>query len=175
MNKKSKNALLLVVIIAIIGIAVGYAALSQQLVLNGTATVQGASDWDVKFSDTTKAVASEAGASDVKLTLDNGKLSGTFTATFAPGGYADYEVTVINGGTIPARFDGVAVTGPTGTPYTTCVVTEPDTTPDLVDDVAGHTFKIHLACKDMNSLPDTTVTEEYTVTFDYVQVTNPQN
>lgn len=40
MKRKSKNLLVLIVLLAIIGIAVGYAALSQTLTLKGTAVLK---------------------------------------------------------------------------------------------------------------------------------------
>ena len=109
MNKKSKNVLLLVVLIAIIGIAVGYAALSQNLVLNGTATVKGASDWKVHFAEGTVANADAHGVTDPKISLATDKLTGTFSATLEPGASVSYRVTVVNEGTIGAEYNGFAV------------------------------------------------------------------
>ena len=102
MNKKSKNVLLLVVLIAIIGIAVGYAALSQNLVLNGTATVKGASDWNVHFAEGTVVDANAFGVTDPTISLAGDKLTGTFAATLEPGASVSYRVTVVNEGTIGA-------------------------------------------------------------------------
>ena len=86
MNKKSKNALLLVVLLAIVGIAVGYAALSQNLVLTGTATVKGSSDWNVHFVNGTETALNGKGAEGAKIAINEGDLTGTFSAAFEPGG-----------------------------------------------------------------------------------------
>lgn len=176
MNKKSKNALLLVVILAIVGIAVGYAALSQELVLTGTATVKGSSDWNVHFADETTTTPSEVGASNATISLDSNKLEGTFSATFEPGGSVAYEVSIVNGGTIAAVAQAPVVEGEAN--YAKCTVQEVgDTTSDLIDDTV-HTYKVTLSCDAVDStddLPTSEVKETFKVKFNYVQKTSGTN
>lgn len=173
MNKKSKNALLLVVLLAIVGIAVGYAALSQNLVLTGTATVKGSSDWNVHFVNGTEKALNGKGAEGAKIAINEGDLTGTFSAAFEPGGVATYTVQVENDGTIPAAYQNYKVGTVTGdaSDYITCEVTPGDTTSNLVKDSTPHTFTIKLTCADMEELPDTAINAETTVTFNYTQAT----
>ena len=176
MNKKSKNALLLVVIIAIIGIAVGYAALSQELVLNGTATVKGSSDWDVHFVTETAKVNLQDKVTNPTISIDDGELTGTFSAEFEPGGYVEYTVQVENDGTIPAMKSGdptVSITGDTGN-YIKCEVTDSsDNTSSLVKDSGVHEYKVVVRCEDMTQLPENAIDATVTVTFNYVQESEP--
>lgn len=169
MNKKSKNVLLLVVLIAIIGIAVGYAALSQTLVLNGTATVKGASDWKVHFAEGTVVNADAQGVTDPTIVLAGDQLTGTFGATLEPGASVSYKVTVVNEGTIGAKYNGFAVEENNANDYVSCVVKADSATSVLVNGVPAHQFTVTLTCDDMTKLPDNAVTETFEVNFEYVQ------
>ena len=51
MAKSKKNYLVIVLVVALVSLAVGYAAFSQNLTISGTAT--GTTTWDVKFTDAT--------------------------------------------------------------------------------------------------------------------------
>lgn len=171
MNKKSKNALLLVVLLAIVGIAVGYAALSQELVLNGTATVKGLSDWKVHFADTSAVKkTSDTGVTNNTFTLNDGELSGTFAATLEPGAWVEYNVVVVNDGSIKAKANGVPEVDGQGT-YTTCTVTQTSVGNELSLNSGSDVYTVRIeASKD--NFADTQVSEAWKVTFDYVQVTN---
>ncbi len=175
MNKKSKNVLLLVVLIAIIGIAVGYAALSQTLVLNGTATVK-AGDWDVHFSRGEKTENSELGFVDATMSADSGT-TGTFAATLQPGGWVTFEVDIVNGGTIGAVKQAASVTDPATVEGVTCTVTDKGDNSTVLtkDNNNVHTYEVTLACADMDELPEEDIEAEFEVNFDYLQQTNPGN
>lgn len=175
MNKKSKNVLLLVVLIAIIGIAVGYAALSQNLVLTGTATVKGASDWKVHFANGTVVNANAMGVTDPTIVLAGDQLTGTFGATLEPGASVSYKVTVVNDGTIGAKYNGFTVDPESETNYVSCEVTAGSTDSILVNGVAAHEFTVKLTCADMATLPADEVTETFTVDFEYLQDTRQGN
>lgn len=106
MKTKNKNLLLVILLIAVVGMAIGYAALSQQLVINGTANIT--TEWDVHIKGITASASnSTTGANDKTLP--------TFTATSAtfdvnlayPGATASYTVTVENSGTIAAKLEEV--------------------------------------------------------------------
>ena len=107
MKTKSKNLLLVILLIAVIGMAVGYAALSQQLVIKGTANIT--TEWEVEVKSITPASTNAStGAKD--------KVSPTFTATTAsfdvnlayPGATAVYVIKVENSGTINARLASIS-------------------------------------------------------------------
>ena len=48
-RKSNKNIILLILLLVIVGMAVGYAALSQALVINGTASIT--TEWKILFTD----------------------------------------------------------------------------------------------------------------------------
>lgn len=106
MRTKNKNVLLVILLIAVMGMAVGYAALSQQLVINGTANIT--TEWDVHIkSITSSSNNSSTGAKD-KSTPSFTATSATFDVDLAyPGASASYIVTVENSGTINAMIDEV--------------------------------------------------------------------
>ena len=171
MNKKSKNALLLVVLLAIVGIAVGYAALSQELVLNGTATVKGLNDWKVHFAETSDVKGSSVtGVVSNTFALDSDKLSGTFAATLEPGAWVEYTVVVVNDGSIKAKASGDPEVESQGT-YTTCTVTPISAGNELSSGSGSDEYTVRIEASE-DTVAATQVQEEYTVTFDYAQVTN---
>ena len=171
MNKKSKNALLLVVLLAIVGIAVGYAALSQELELNGTATVKGLNEWQVHFADTSAVKAtSNTGVTNNTFKLNDDELSGTFAATLEPGAWVEYNVVVVNDGTIKARASGEPEVVGQGT-YTTCTVTQTSVGNELSSGSGSDVYTVKIQASEDN-VADSEVKEEYTVKFDYAQVTN---
>ena len=57
-KKEKKNILIGALLVAIIAMAVGYAALAQQLTINGTAQVS--STWDVKFTSISEGTPSNS-------------------------------------------------------------------------------------------------------------------
>lgn len=171
MNKKSKNALLLVVLLAIVGIAVGYAALSQELVLSGTATVKGLNDWKVHFADTSAVKAtSDAGVVNNSFALEDDELSGTFAATLEPGAWVEYKVVVVNDGSIKAKVNGVPKVEGQGT-YTTCTVAQTSVGNELSLNSGSDEYTVKIQASG-DKVADTQVSETWKVTFDYVQVTN---
>ena len=123
MKTKNKNLLLTILLIAVIGMATGYAAMSQQLVINGTANIT--TEWDVHIkSITASSNNSNTGAKD-KVMPSFTSTSATFNVDLErPGSTASYTITVENSGTIAAKLE--EVTGletansaePTGIKYT---------------------------------------------------------
>lgn len=104
-EKRGKNIAIAVLCIALVFMAVGYAALSQTLTINGTATVEGS--WDVHFisiEDITGSNATNEGVSDTVPTVpDTGAT--TLDVSFSlkkPGDYVVYKVVVENKGNIDA-------------------------------------------------------------------------
>lgn len=165
MKKKSKNLLLLIVLLAIIGIAVGYAALSQQLTLNGTATLK-SNDWNVHFVESSATVTKNSTTyGDAAISLDSGLLKGTFTATLAPGEEVVYNVKVINDGAINAVATAPVVTGETTN--IKCTVTPTQTTP--IANGGTHDYTVTLTCNNMDTLPDADEVANVEVTFNYNQ------
>ncbi len=88
----------------IIGLAVGYAVLSQQLTINGTGGI--ASDFNVLFTDIVEGTMNGA-------TTINKQITDSTTATFTidlskPGASGEYLITVENRGTIDAYVESIS-------------------------------------------------------------------
>ena len=138
-ENKSKNIVIIALCITLIFMGVGFSLLSQTLTINGTASVDSNSRWDVEIAeDQTNSKAAIEAVSAVfagntvedltvfnnasSVTLDSsatpkvlGKTS--FTATTAsfdvvlnePGDYVIYKVRVANKGTIDAKLTSAEV------------------------------------------------------------------
>ncbi len=174
-SKKTKNLLILIVLIAIVAIAVGYATLSQNLVLEGTAKTLAKSDWDVHFVTDSATMSPDAtelhdGVYDQEINLQ--ELTGTFNVTLAPGASIDYDVKIVNDGRIHAIASGTPTVAIDGSSNITCTVT-PVTTTDLYTEGATKTgpdeYTVTVTCANMTELPDTAETADITVTFNYIQ------
>ena len=102
-RKSNKNIILLILLLVVVGMAVGYAALSQALVINGTANIT--AEWKIMITDIKEGQMSGA----------ESKTSPSYTSTTAtfdvnllyPGATAQYVVTVANQGSINAKLISV--------------------------------------------------------------------
>lgn len=102
-RKSNKNIILIILLLIIVGMAVGYAALSQALVINGTANIT--AEWKILFTDIKEGT----------LVGAESKTAPSYTATTAtfdvnllyPGASAQYVVTVANQGNINAVLTSV--------------------------------------------------------------------
>lgn len=105
MNRKAKNILIIILFLAVIGMAIGYAALSQLLTINGTANIS--AKWDIKISNIAEGTLTGA-TSKTAATVSGDKLSAKFDVNLEkPGATATYIVTVENAGTIDAILENV--------------------------------------------------------------------
>lgn len=169
MKTKNKNLLLVILLIAVIGMATGYAALSQQLVINGTANIT--TEWDVHISGiTASGNNSSTGAKD--------KISPTYTSTSAtfnvdltqPGATAQYTLTVENSGTINAKLDSISgikeanAIEPTGITYT---INAKENDALLSGDTKDYIVTVTWNA-DMTEIPENK-TKTATITLNYVQ------
>lgn len=179
-QKKSKNILLVVVLLAIVGIAVGYAALSQTLTLNGTATVEtGKKAWNVHFVSADTKVKEQNKANDAEITItEEDGVEGTFSATLQPGESVSYDVVIKNDGSIDAEFDKTTITPEVDeSGYVTCTIDEAEaTTNPLLTNGDTHSYVVTLSCADISqddfeALDDDGITAEFTVDFLYNQST----
>lgn len=168
MKKKNKNLLLIILLIAILGMAVGYAALSQILTINGTANIS--ADWDVKITKIVEGTLTGA-TSKVEPSVGADNLSATFNVDLAyPGASATYIVTVANEGTIDAKLesvDGIATANaaePTVVTYSIDAVAN--------DALAASATKDYTVTVTWDASDDTipaTTTKTATITLNYIQ------
>lgn len=102
-TKKDYKLLIILILLVLLAVPVGYAALSQTLTINGTAGIS--SEWNVKFKSITLASSSGATEAEATPSLADDKVVATFDVTLEkPGAYAEYTVIVENAGTINAKL-----------------------------------------------------------------------
>ena len=101
METKHKNALIGGLLAVVVVMAVGYAAFSQALIINGNATID--SNWQIRIID----IAASTTGSGVNAGAEVGSdyLSASFNASLtSPGDTVTYTITVENQGTIDAKL-----------------------------------------------------------------------
>lgn len=103
-KREKKSILIAVLLVAVVFMSVGYAALASQLDINGTAAI--ASKWDVKFTSITEGVAT--GTASNKTAPGYSSTTATFdVALVAPGDSMTYDIVVSNAGTLDAKLDSI--------------------------------------------------------------------
>ena len=100
--------LIVLLVVAVVAMSIGFAAFSQNLPINGTATVQ-SSNWSVQFktdsySETPGSIQVDTGNRTLNAT------SMTYEVTLAePGDFYEFTVTVENSGTLDAQLSGITM------------------------------------------------------------------
>lgn len=167
MNKKTKNIVLIILLIAILGMAIGYAALAQLLTINGTANIT--ASWNVRIANISEEILTGA-ESKTAAVVAGDKLSATFDVNLLyPGASATYLVTVENAGTINAMLE--SVTGvdsandaqPAEITYTIDAVAN-----DTLNSGSTKDYRVTVKWEDSDQIPETK-TKSATITLNYVQ------
>lgn len=121
MSNKVQNVLLGVLAVGLIGITVAYAALTQQLKIEGTAKVE-ASTWDIHFETLEGAKTGYAtlatDASKLAIQSDTTSMSGNLGTLKAPGDTITYTFNVKNAGSINAKISSITAPNLTCAPAT---------------------------------------------------------
>ena len=111
MTNRTKNILLGVLVVGLVGMTVAYAALSTTLRISGTASVP-TTTWDIRISDLTKSTVGSAvtgqtntaeGPASVAATNNTG-ITGLNVKFNQPGDKVQYTFTLSNNGTIDAKL-----------------------------------------------------------------------
>ena len=130
-NISSMRNKLIIAAVVVVGLAsVAYAAFSQSLNVNGSGTAAG--DWNVAITNITQTA--QTGATENSAPTFSGT-SASFDVDLAyPGASAQYDVTVTNNGSIPAKLSSITdltslnAAAPTYITYSTSGVTGGTTT-----------------------------------------------
>lgn len=111
-NRKKKNYLVILLIVFLLALAVGYAAFSDTLLIDGTASANGT--FDMQFDSCT--VTGKVGVTTATgvISEDKDTLTVTVTDLAYPGAGAQFDVVIKNVGTIPAKIKAVTPTNITG-------------------------------------------------------------
>ena len=110
---EKKNIIIGSLVVAIVTMAIGYAVLSQQLKVNGTANISG--DWDVRMTNITEGTPSNSAGATVTATnvipavIESSKTAKFSVAFKTPGDTMEYDITVSNSGSLDAKLSNVVV------------------------------------------------------------------
>ena len=107
-SRKIKIISLIVLVVMVLGLTVAFAALSQTLTINGSATVNTAS-WDIHFENLT--LSEKTGTAEVSGTpsLTGTVISGIDVSLNKPGDKIVYEFDLVNNGSIEAKLTDINV------------------------------------------------------------------
>ncbi len=173
MKKTKKSHAIIVLIVLLLALAIGYAAFSSALTINGTAT--GTGTWDVKFqSAALKDAEGQTDSSHGSATV-GGENSNTITATINlayPGDGVILEAVVVNNGNTPAKLEDFNVDGPESQDIE---ITQ--SAPSVGEELApGETCTAQFAIKWKADSTATNLGEQtFTITYDYAQNTTEVN
>jgi uncharacterized repeat protein (TIGR01451 family) len=166
-----RNKVILAAVVVIGLASVAYAAFSQTLNVNGSGTAAG--EWDVAITDITQISAT--GATENSAPTFDGTAASFDVDLAYPGASAQYDVTVTNNGTIPAKLSSLTdlttlnATAPSYIKYTVSGVTGGSTT--LAAN--GGTNVLHVTVTwDATSAPSSSgASKAATITLNYDQNT----
>ncbi len=160
--KNNKNWLIGGLLAAIVVMAVGYAALSQELEIFGTAQID--ADWNVEIAEINEVTTDYA----VTEAISSTETTATFVVDLQqPGASAVYDVVIENNGTINAIIDSIDFQQTTNMADITFALSGITENQEL--DVEGsHTATLTVEWDIAGEyVPD--LTEEVTLTINYVQ------
>ena len=107
-ERGAKVIAIVALLIAVVGLTIGYAAYSTTLTIDGSANVDPAS-WDVHFAyksgNSLTATTTGNAVENTAPTLAATAISGFAVTLKAPGDSVTYDFSVKNGGTLDARLD----------------------------------------------------------------------
>ena len=105
-ERKVRTLSLIALIVAVLGLTVAFAALSQTLTINGTASVDAAT-WDIHFANLSDAtLTGDASVTTAPIIKgDNNTTIGDYDVTITkPGDSVVYTFDVVNAGTVDANL-----------------------------------------------------------------------
>ena len=104
-NTRTKNILLIVLLVAVLTLSISYALLSQTLTITSQAVVKGKNTtWNVKFTDALCTAHGYAVVNNQFSPTETTSLSGLSMTFKAPGDYVTCAITVSNLGAIDATL-----------------------------------------------------------------------
>ena len=106
-QRERKNVVMGMLLAAICIMAVGYAALAQQLTINGTATIT--STWDVEITNIAEVSGSKVGDAKVVNKNSDGTTASFDVELTNPGDEVKLAITVSNNGTLKAYLDSMSI------------------------------------------------------------------
>ena len=100
-ERRIRKLTVVALVVAVLGLTVAFAALSQTLTINGTASVDSAS-WDIHFANLTGPDIEGGAEAQGSPTLNATTISGLNMSVTKPGDSVTYYFDIVNAGTIDA-------------------------------------------------------------------------
>lgn len=167
-RNNSKGIIIAVLLVAIVVMSIGYAALTQKLQINGTAEIT--STWDVKITGI--EVKDKTGAAVEATPATSNGTTATFDVEFtSPGDSITYDVTVTNSGSLDATLASLVSTpqadGSADIIYTVTGVTAGTT--EIAADGGTNVVTVKAEFNPAATTVPTVKTRSLTVDLEYVQ------
>jgi len=103
-NEKSKNIMLVILLVSVVSLTIAYATLTQYLYINSQAVVSGASSsWDVRFTAATCHATGNASITH-DFDMDATNLQGLISRFNAPGDSIICDIKVTNNSVVNAKL-----------------------------------------------------------------------
>lgn len=179
MKKSKKSSAIIILIVLLLSIAIGYAAFSSNLTINGTAI--GTGSWDVKFTDTallaadgtTPAEAKYGSATIGKTANDGDTITATVNLAY-PGDGVLLKAVVTNNGKTAAKLKGFTINGADAD----LEITQEETGPTVNEILAangGTCTATFLVKWKTDSTATDLGTKSFEITYQYEQEPEPVN
>ena len=119
MNKEGRfqNVLIILLAVAVVGMSIGFAALQQQLTINGNATFEKAK-WEVIWDNST-VHETEVNGTNGTVVVNNDNTNVDYEVTLKPNSSYSFTVEVVNNGTFDAKLTSINFTGKSPAEVTT--------------------------------------------------------
>lgn len=158
MKKSNKKYAIVVLVVLLLALAVGYAALTDVLTISGTANAKGTFDLEFQNASLVKSEGVDETGTTITISTDKNTATVVVKDLAYPGAGAQFHVDIKNVGTVPAKLKAVT---PTGVDDKDIKVTFPDlATGEKI--AAGGTCGIDFT---VVWDKDSTLTEEKTLSF----------
>ena len=109
-----KNLIITMLIVLLLALAVGYAALSDVLTISGTANAKGTFNLEFQNAEVVKNVGADTNKTTAVISEDKNTLTVNVADLSYPGSGVEFSVDIVNVGTIPAEVQAVTPTNITG-------------------------------------------------------------
>lgn len=110
-NQKSVKYVIALLLVILLALAVGYAAFNDTLKITGTANANGTFDMQFASATVKNAVGVDATGTTATISEDKETLTVAVKDLAYPGAGAQFDVTIKNNGTIPAKVNNVTPVG----------------------------------------------------------------
>lgn len=167
--KDKRNILIVALLISILAMSIGYAALAQQLVVKGTANA--VANWNVKITDITPRALTGANLKEGTPTFNN--TSANFEVDLEyPGANATFDITIENAGRVDAILDSITgiaeanAESPEYIKYSISGINEKDSLDADSKVIATVTV---IWEDDGQPIPETSVSKTATINLNYIQ------